>query len=89
MKRPWTIGPWPEEVLDEYVQEMLIYNEGGFKEANEKLASRSPEMAELLIELISACNFCQEFIGPVEGRIDTVALRAEELLKEIGYQEEE
>ena len=79
MKRPWTPGPWAAFQFDnrpDYPK----------READNLLASKAPEMAELLIEIAQKAT---------DGIIDDdtyinnmleLGHKAEDLIKEIGYE---
>lgn len=89
MSRPWTPGPWPESVLDDYILEMLVYNEGGDKRANEKLASKAPEMAELLIRVIKNQERTTLDLYSKTDEFGEIMEDVENLLKEIGYADQD
>jgi hypothetical protein len=73
--RPWTPAKWwYSEPLDEEINNQMV-RYGGNLQANERLAGKAPEMAELLIEQVN------DPYGMPLGRLE----RFKELLKEIGY----
>ena len=72
-KRPWTPGPW-----DNVLSQITIVNK--HSEANWKLCLKSPEFAELLIELAELDGIQDE-----AGVYWPLCKKARQLLKEIGY----
>jgi hypothetical protein len=83
-KRPWTPAPWFEEVLDYSINNRLVYHQGGNFKANELLASKAPEMAELLIEIVKQISDINTYYG--RTTIDDIAAKAKALLEEVGYE---
>lgn len=79
MKRPWSPGPWRFDrgFINPNQANRIYLIEPHESLANEKLASKAPEMAELLIALVKSCDR--------DDIVWELATRAEELLKELNY----
>ena len=95
-KRPWTPGPWHyrNETISKNIGDTWVaswwahfHNYTGIVtelRSNAKLASKAPEMAEILIELTEAVvgGYCQDdwtdYLNCQE--------KAKELLKEVGWE---
>jgi hypothetical protein len=80
-KRPWSPGPWQIEDITAFTPDSILLD----TKENYELASKSPEMAELLIQLINLfkTEYDWEDLGREVERI--VVLKSEKLLEEIGY----
>ena len=74
MKRPWTPGPWAAFHFDnrpDYPR----------KQADNLIASKAPEMVELLIEFCDEIDIRNDYSTFVK-----LAYRAKDLIKEIGHE---
>jgi len=82
MKRPWTPGPWTIVGLPMFVEGYDMSKVDTLQwRANKLLASKSPEMAELLIEFCDEIDIRNDYSTFVK-----LAYRAKDLLKEIGHE---
>ena len=88
MKRPWSSGPWsPKESNNVYWQISPLGSKN--HDNNLKLASKAPDMAELLIEFLNACEeACYYLAGDsiYRNHFSEIAQDATKLLKEVGYE---
>jgi hypothetical protein len=88
-RRPWTDGPWKINCYGLFNSTMFSGEEKILNNieahANAKLASKAPEMAEILIEL---ANIRNKYIKIGAVAFSQLELKAKKLLKSVGWEGE-